>query len=131
MMIHKIHTGDTMGAAGVSYAIVGYGGSHNEFNDVRYPTMSPSGSTGDTAKCYMCHVSNSEQKFPIGLNNVADTQGLLNPAPATTSACTACHFQKSTLAHAVSQTDARFGESCDVCHGAGAEFDVDKVHAGK
>src|SRR5581483_10980892 len=30
MMIHKIHTGDTMGAAGKSYAIVGYGGSHNE-----------------------------------------------------------------------------------------------------
>ena len=46
----------------------------------------------------------------------------MNPAPATTSACTACHLTPSALAHAVSQTDPKFGESCDVCHGAGAAF---------
>jgi OmcA/MtrC family decaheme c-type cytochrome len=131
MMIHKIHTGETMGAAGLTYTIVGFGGSHNDFSDVRYPVFTPSGSPPDTAKCYMCHANNSELNFPIGLNNVTDPQGLLNPAPATTSACTACHFQKSTFAHANSNTDPKFGESCDVCHGSGAEFDVDKVHAGK
>lgn len=131
LMIHKIHTGEKMGAAGVSYTIIGYGGSTNDFTDVRYPAMSPNGSTGDTAKCYMCHVNSSETKFPIGKNDVRDPQGLLTPAPATTSACTACHFQKSALAHAQANTDAKFGESCDVCHGAGNAFDVDKVHAGK
>jgi OmcA/MtrC family decaheme c-type cytochrome len=131
MMIHKIHTGETMGNAGLSYTIVGFGGSHNEFNDVRYPAMGPTGATADTAKCYMCHTNNSEAVFPIGKNPVADTQGLLNPAPATTSACTACHFTRSALAHAVSQTDPKFGESCDVCHAAGAAFDVLQTHAGQ
>ena len=33
MMIHKIHTGETMGAAGLTYIIVGFGGSHNDFSD--------------------------------------------------------------------------------------------------
>ena len=147
MMVHKIHTGEQLGAAGLSYIIVGNGGSHNDYTSnfapvpasipntgVRYPTMGPTGAVGDTAKCYMCHVQTpapTEAIFPIGKNNVVDQQGLLNPAPATTSACTACHFTLSAMAHAVSQTDPRFGESCDVCHATGTDFDVDKEHAGK
>ena len=49
--------------------------------------------------------------------------------PATTSACTGCHQNTSALAHAQAQTDPKFGESCDVCHAAGADFDVTKMHA--
>jgi OmcA/MtrC family decaheme c-type cytochrome len=128
-MVHKIHTGENLQAPG--YTIVGFGGSHNDFSDVRYPVMSDTGTTGDTAKCDMCHVNNSEAVFPIGKNNVLDPQGRLSPVPATTSACTACHQNLSTLAHAVSMTDPRFGESCDVCHAVGTDFDVLKVHAGK
>jgi hypothetical protein len=79
----------------------------------------------------MCHVNGSESVFPIGLNDVKTPQGLLNPTPATTAACTACHVQQSATAHAMSQTDPKLGESCDVCHSAGAEFDVVKMHAGK
>ncbi len=132
LMIHKIHTGEKMTTDfGTTFTIVGFGGSHNDFTEVRYPTMNDTGTTGDTAKCYMCHVNNSETLFPIGMNNVTDPQGLLNPAPATTSACTACHQNKSALAHAVSNTDPKFGESCDVCHASGADFDVQKQHAGK
>ena len=132
LMIHKIHTGEKMQTEfNTSYTIVGYGGSHNDFSDVRYPAMGPTGTVGDTAKCDMCHVNNSETVFPIGKNPVADTQGKLNPAPATTSACTACHQNTSALAHSVAQTDPRFGESCDVCHASGAEFDVQKMHAGQ
>jgi OmcA/MtrC family decaheme c-type cytochrome len=131
MMVHKIHTGETMGAAGLTYIIVGYGGSHNDFSTVLYPAMTPSGGVADTAKCYMCHVNTSEGVFPIGKNAVADPQGLLNPAPATTSACTACHFDTNSLAHAISNTDPKFGEACDVCHATGATYDVDVVHAGK
>jgi len=145
MLIHKIHTGDVMRTQyGTDYIVVGFGGSTNDFGaafatvpaaipntGVRFPAMTPIGGIADTAKCYMCHVNSSETVFPIGKNNVADTQGPLNPAPATTSACTACHQNLSALAHAVAQTDPRFGESCDVCHAAGAAFDVDQVHAGK
>lgn len=149
LMVHKIHTGAELGAAGLSYTIVGFGGSENAFGTafasvpasipntgVRYPAMGPTGATADTAKCYMCHVQTpapTEGILPIGKNNVLDTQGLLapNPTPATTSACTACHFARSAMAHAVLNTSTQFGESCDVCHATGAQFDVDQVHAGK
>jgi OmcA/MtrC family decaheme c-type cytochrome len=132
MMVHKIHTGEKMATDfNTTYTIVGFGGTHNDFTDVRYPAMGDTGAVGDTAKCYMCHVNNSETVFPIGKNPVADLQGKLNPAPATTAACTACHQNTSALAHAQAQTDARFGESCDVCHASGADFDVQKTHAGK
>jgi OmcA/MtrC family decaheme c-type cytochrome len=132
LMIHKIHTGEKMATDfNTSYIIVGFGGSHNDFTDVRYPTMSNTGSVGDTAKCYMCHVNNSEATFPIGKNNVTDPQGKISPVPATTSACTACHQNLSALSHAVAQTDPKFGESCDVCHAQGSAFDVLQEHAGK
>ena len=72
-----------------------------------------------------------EAVFPIGLNPVKTPQGLMTPLPPTTAACTACHVKPSALAHALSQTDAKFGESCDVCHGDGADFSVSKVHSGK
>jgi OmcA/MtrC family decaheme c-type cytochrome len=131
LMIHKIHTGEELGAAGLTYTVVGNGGSHNEFNEVRYPAMTPSGGVPDTAKCYMCHVNNTEAALPVGKNNVVDPQGMLNPAPATTSACTSCHFSKTAISHAVANTDGKFGESCEVCHGVGAAYDVLKAHAGK
>jgi OmcA/MtrC family decaheme c-type cytochrome len=131
LLIHKIHTGEQMQQYNRSYVIVGFGGSHNDFSEVRYPVMRPTGSVADTAKCDMCHVNNSEANFPIGLKAVLDTQGPMSPVPATTAACTACHQNISALAHAVSQTDPKFGESCDVCHATGAAFDVARVHAGQ
>jgi OmcA/MtrC family decaheme c-type cytochrome len=132
LMIHKIHTGEKMTTDfNTSYTVVGFGGSHNDFSEVRYPAMGPTGSVADTAKCDMCHVNNSEANFPIGKNDVLDTQGRISPVAATTSACTACHQNLSALAHAVAQTDAKFGESCDVCHAVGKDFDVIKSHAGK
>jgi len=131
LMVHKIHTGENLANFNATYVIVGHGGSHNDFGDVRYPAMGPTGTTGDTAQCYMCHTNNSEAVFPIGKNPVTDPQGLLNPAPATTSACTACHLNQSAFAHAVSQTDPKFGESCDVCHGQGTAYDVLQMHAGQ
>ena len=131
LMIHKIHTGETLGEAGLTYTIVGRNGTHNEFNDVRYPVMTATGTPPDTTKCYMCHVNTSEAAFPVGKNDVLDPQGKLSPVKATTSACTACHFSDSAMAHALSQTDPKFGESCDVCHGVGSAFDVMKEHAGQ
>jgi len=126
------------------YIIVGHGGSHNSFGaayasvpssipntGVRFPTMSPTGGVGDTTKCYMCHVNGSEQNLPVGLNAVTDPQGMLNPSPATTSACTACHLTASAVAHAKANTSPKFGESCDVCHGAAGAYAATQVHAGQ
>lgn len=132
LMIHKIHTGEKMATEfHTEYTIVGFGGSHNDFTEVRYPAMTLTGGVGNTASCYMCHITGTEANFPIGKNNVTDPQGKISPVAATTSACTACHQNLSALSHSVSQTDPKFGESCDVCHGAGADFDVTKLHAGK
>jgi OmcA/MtrC family decaheme c-type cytochrome len=131
MMIHKIHTGVTLKTLGQSYTIVGHGGSINDFTTTMYPAMGPTGAVQDTAECYMCHTGGSEAVLPVGLNPVTDPQGMLNPAPATTSACTACHLTNSTFAHAVQNTSSRFGESCQVCHGTGAAYDATAVHAGQ
>ena len=131
LMIHKIHTGEGLAEYNQSYIVVGHGGSHNDFSEVRYPAFSPTGSPGDTTNCEMCHVAGTENVLPIGKLPVQDPQGLLSPAPATTSACTACHLNTSAFAHANSNTDPKFGESCDVCHGASSDYAPSKVHAGK
>ena len=130
MMVHKIHTGVNLATFGATYIIVGFGGSHNDFSGVRFPAMGPTGAVQDTAECYVCHANGSESVLPIGKNPVTDPQGLLNPAPATTSACTACHLNQSALAHAASNTDPKFGESCDICHGTNGQFSATQVHAG-
>ena len=142
-MIHSIHTGNQLGAAGSDYVVVGFGGSHNDFGKtfapvpagipntgVLYPAML-NGSVGDTANCNMCHTGGSQNVLPVGLNNVVNPSALINPVPATTSACTACHFDTPTLAHAVLNTSSLFGESCTVCHGPGAAFDATAVHVGQ
>lgn len=144
MMVHKIHSGVNLAAAGASYIIIGYGGSVNDFGaayasvpasipntGVRFPAMGPSGSVQDTAECYMCHTGGSEAVLPVGKNPVTDPQGPINPAPATTSACTACHVLPSDYAHAQSNTSAQFGEACGICHGTGMAYDATQVHAGQ
>ena len=145
LMIHKIHTGrDLKDVYSTNYVVVGFGGSHNDFGTafasvpasipntgVRFPAMGPTGAVQNTAQCYVCHLNGTEALLPIGKNAVVDPQGLMNPAPTTTSACTACHLKQSALAHAAANTDPKYGESCDVCHGQGAAFDATQLHAGR
>jgi OmcA/MtrC family decaheme c-type cytochrome len=126
LMIHKIHYGDNMVQYGQKYVVSG-----TDFSKIRFSPMDNTGTPGDTAKCYMCHVNGSESDFPIGLNVVTTPQGYMNPTPPTTAACTACHLKLSDTAHAATQTVGTNGETCDVCHGANADFSVDSVHAGK
>ena len=130
LMIHSIHTGSKLAAAGLSFTIVGYGGSHNDFSDVLYPAML-NGSVGDTANCAMCHTNGTQDVLPVGKNPVISPAALLSPMGATTSACTACHFDVPTMAHAVINTDPKFGESCTVCHGPGSAYDATAVHVGQ
>ncbi|MGD0870475.1 MAG: OmcA/MtrC family decaheme c-type cytochrome [Bryobacteraceae bacterium] len=130
LMIHAIHTGSKLAAAGLSFVIVGHGGSHNDFSDVLYPAMY-NGSVGDTANCNMCHTGGSQDVLPVGKLNVVDPAGLISPMGATTSACTACHFDVPSMAHAYVNTDPKFGESCTVCHGPGAAYDATAVHVGQ
>jgi OmcA/MtrC family decaheme c-type cytochrome len=128
LMIHKIHDGAILAASGQPYVIIAFGASPIDFNSVTFPAFSPDASVGDLRNCSMCHVNGSEENLPIGLNNVTTPQSPLNPTPATTAACTACHADRPTLSHAVANT-TQFGESCSACHANGAAFAVDKVHA--
>ena len=128
LMIHKIHDGAALAAIGQPFTIIGFGASPVSFSDVTFPAFSTAGAVGNVQNCQMCHVNGSEANLPEGLNNVTTPQGLENPTPATTAACTACHATKPEFSHAVANT-TQFGESCSACHASGAAFDVDQVHA--
>jgi OmcA/MtrC family decaheme c-type cytochrome len=128
LLIHKIHTGAALNAIGQPFIVVGFGGSHNDFSEVTFPAFDTNGSVGNVKNCGMCHVNGSEANLPVGLNDVTTPQGLENPTPATTAACTACHATKPVFSHAVANT-TQFGESCTACHAADGAFAADKVHA--
>jgi len=128
MLVHRIHTGDNLAALGRNYTVVGFGGTHNDFGDVRFPAMSSTGSPGDTRNCSMCHSGGSEANLPVGKNAVMDPQGPISPVQAITSACAGCHADTPVAAHALANTSS-LGESCTVCHKTGAQFSIGSVHA--
>ncbi len=130
LLVHRIHYGINMQAAGRSYVVVGFGGSHNDFSSTLFPAMGPTGSATDTQNCSICHVNNSEQNDLnlFNLHPVTDPQGPLNPVQPFTSACTGCHVTIPAASHALSNTTA-LGEACAVCHTSGAAYAVDQVHA--
>jgi OmcA/MtrC family decaheme c-type cytochrome len=128
LLVHRIHDGvNVVPAGGKPYIVVGFGGSHNDFSDVLFPAMSPEGSATYLQNCSMCHANGSEQNLPIGLNQVTDPQGLINPVQAVSSACSGCHVSKPEGSHFLANTTS-LGEGCTVCHAAGAQFAVDAVH---
>ncbi len=134
VMVHRIHDGvNVVADGGKPFVVAGFGGSTHDFSGVLYPAMSPDGQATYTQNCQMCHTQvnsvNTEEILPIGLNQVTDPQGWYTPIQATASACSGCHVAKDASAHFRAQTDPTLGESCDVCHGSGAQFAVDAMHA--
>jgi OmcA/MtrC family decaheme c-type cytochrome len=128
LLVHRIHSGENLLEDNRPYVVVGFGGSHNDFSDVRFPPMNPQGTPGDRRNCSMCHVNGSEQNLPFAKNAVQDPQGPIHPIQAIASACTGCHVSMPTAAHALAMTSS-LGESCSVCHSSEDEFSVGKVHA--
>jgi len=135
VMFHRLHDGvNVVPSGGKPYIVVGHSGSHHDFSDVRYPAFSPEGGAASDSggaylqNCSICHVNGSEQNLPIGLNQVTDPQGWINPTVGpVSSACSGCHVSKPEAAHFLANTDS-LGESCTVCHAAGAQFAVDAMH---
>jgi OmcA/MtrC family decaheme c-type cytochrome len=121
-MIHKIHTGEELDPSKQPYIIYGFRSSVNDFGEVRFP--------GNRNKCETCHIPGTEQ-LPLvaGALPTQTPRDLINPMPATTSACLSCHGSLSATAHADINTSEKFGESCAVCHGPNADFSIDRVHA--
>ena len=119
-MIHRIHTGENLTQ---DYTIFGFGGSKNNFNDVRFP--------GDRRDCLTCHVAGAYQvpdPLPDGRIATITLRDWYSPQQPIAAACLGCHDTKAAAAHAFVNT-APFGEACAACHGVNSEFAVDKVHA--
>jgi OmcA/MtrC family decaheme c-type cytochrome len=153
VMIHALHDGNNLAAAGSPFVIYGYGGSVNNFENVVYP--------GYLYRCDMCHVGTSY--YPVADATVQATTlatglttQLPNPTtvgnPIATSAnmalCSACHRDygyAATQAHmeqnggsttvlkdaegrTILGTNPATLESCSVCHGPGGVADVAVAH---
>ena len=119
-MIHRIHTGENLSQ---DFSIFGFGGGKHTFNEVRFP--------GDRRDCQKCHAPDSQQVLenpPPGLLPTVTLRDWYTPTQHYAAACLGCHDTKPAAAHAFAMT-APFGEACAACHGADAEFAVDKVHA--
>lgn len=131
LLVHRIHYGINMQTSNRSYVVVGFGGSHNDFSDVLFPAMSPTGSSTDTRNCSLCHINGTEQNdlALTNLNPVVDPQGPINPVQPFTSACTGCHLDTATASHALANTSTSLGEACSVCHSSDDSIAVSKVHA--
>ena len=149
-MIHAIHDGSALGAAGTPFVIYGYMGSVSNFTDVVYP--------GQINRCDACHASTSY--YPVNDSTVQATTlitGLSKQTPnpttvgnpiatsANMSVCSGCHADAASEAHmqqnggsTTVRKDAEgrtilssvpaYTETCSVCHGAGGIADVGVVH---
>jgi OmcA/MtrC family decaheme c-type cytochrome len=128
LLIHRIHTGVNLPPLGASYTVVGFQGMVFDFTTILFPPMGPTGTPTDTENCSICHVNSSETNLPLGLNPTTSPQGLINPAPAITAACTGCHASAPMAAHFAANTDS-LGESCTICHSSTGAYSVSSVHA--
>jgi len=124
-LIHRIHTGENLTQ---DFTVYGFGGSQNNFNEVRFP--------GDTRDCLKCHVNAAAYVPPLqtGIASVNTPRDYFSPQGPATAACLGCHDNKDAAAHAFLNT-ANFpgnntpAEACATCHGSGKDWAVDKVHA--
>lgn len=127
-LIHRIHTGSNLASMGASYIEITHNGRVDNFSNVRYAPMNGEGSTGDTQKCYLCHVNSSEQNLPNGMNQVTNGQYYISPTPPVASACSGCHASQAEASHFLSNINS-LGEGCSVCHQSGAIAAVGAAHA--
>jgi OmcA/MtrC family decaheme c-type cytochrome len=122
-LAHRVHGGEELHTQyGTDYTVIGFGGSTNNFSEVRYPA--------GLNECFMCHKSGSENPAAASLNYsaVKTPQYPLNPTGPVTTACYGCHDSNVTLSHALTNT-TQLGESCTACHSATSEFAPTKMHA--
>jgi hypothetical protein len=75
--------------------------------------------------CTKCHGTSTAWNTPTDRNHPT-AQG--KPVKAYTAACIGCHSDAPFRAHMNAMTAPTGEESCETCHGAGAELDVKLVH---
>lgn len=119
-LIHRIHRG---AEAAQPLTVYGFGGRAIDFSGVVFP--------GNLVACETCHLPGT-YGLPLarGIQPTTITQGgeTIATIPPTRAICTACHDTQAAGGHAELQTTSSGIETCEVCHGAGSEFDVYKMH---
>ncbi len=130
VLVHRIHTGESAGAAGLSaaapFAVYGNPGGSKAvffFDDVRFPN--------ELANCRLCHVQESyfiEAVPPTALPTVVNETASIQHAAKLThgasepkfgpiqSACMSCHDTGVGRSHASAHTIGGV-EACVTCHG--------------
>ncbi len=121
VLIHSLHSG---GSLEQPVAVWGRGTTPATFGDVVFP--------GDLADCQTCHKVNTNA-LPLAkgvqpLTFSKDGTTITGSVLPVRSVCQSCHDTADAQGHYELMTTASGVETCDVCHGAGAEFDVNKVH---
>jgi OmcA/MtrC family decaheme c-type cytochrome len=123
-MIHRIHSGDALIQ---DFTIYGNRASLHNYNEVRFP--------GDRRNCAKCHTSTG-YLLPLAnkIDSVTTNRDFFSPEGPGTAACTGCHDSRDVAAHALINTAYFPGstvpaEACATCHGAGATYAVNVVHA--
>ena len=120
MLIHRVHRGE---AASQPLTVYGFGGRPIDFSAVVFP--------GNLAECETCHLPGT-YGLPLarGLQPTVITESgaTISTTLPVRSVCSACHDTQAAGGHAELQTTASGIETCEVCHGAGSEFDVYEVH---
>lgn len=122
-MVHKIHAGKRLAAAGEDYTIWGYRDGEHAYKDVGFPQ--------DLRNCTVCH-SGANPKTPQGDN--------WKTKPSK-EACLTCHasgtgskwdgYHRSIadqLAGVGQPTKSLTNESCAACHAEGADVAPERVH---
>ena len=94
-----------------------------DFGEVEFP--------GDLAACQTCHLPNT-YGLPLASGALPTTVTQAGKVVSTTlpirAVCTSCHDRAVVAGHLDLMTTASGLETCEVCHGAGSEFDVTQVH---
>ncbi len=114
VMIHRIHSGEELTQKPYTVA-------NANFSNVVFP--------GNLAACLTCHKAGTFG-LPTGTTPTIVTQAnqVVSTSSPIRAVCTSCHDSKPASGHLDLMTTSTGIETCQVCHGAGKEFDVAKVH---
>jgi OmcA/MtrC family decaheme c-type cytochrome len=121
VLIHKIHVGEERSQK--PFIVYGFQGSTHDFTNLRFP--------GILSDCETCHLPGTYGlPLPSGVQPTLITQAgrLVSTTLPVQAVCTACHDSTAVAGHVELMTTELGLETCDVCHGAGREFDVLEVH---
>jgi len=111
IMIHKLHNARNL--TDLPYELNGNSGVA-DFSHLLISSM-----PGEAAECEVCHATDAWKNPPYRDN-----------MRTWMVACTSCHDSEATRTHVDIMTDSgTFVEHCELCHGDGALFSIESVHA--